>query len=196
MERGRERSELAGAASGRGAGTSARGDETPGLYVARSGPQRARPVMGETTGFMKYDRELPTRRPIPVRVLDWKEVYEDFPPGKVRIQGARCMDCGIPFCHTGCPLGNLIPEWNDLVYRDQWQRASERLHATNNFPEFTGRLCPAPCEAACVLSISEQPGPVAIKRVEWSIAENGWAGGHVASQPASVSTGRRVAVVG
>src|SRR3954453_1977414 len=91
--------------------------------------------MGETTGFMKYGRELPTRRSIPVRVLDWKEVYEDFPPEKVRTQGARCMDCGIPFCHTGCPLGNLIPEWNDLVYRDAWRAASERLHATNNFPE-------------------------------------------------------------
>jgi len=100
--------------------------------------------MGETTGFMKYDRELPKRRPILVRVLDWKEVYEDFPLDNVRTQGARCMDCGIPFCHTGCPLGNIIPEWNDLVYRDDWRAAVERLHATNNFPEFTGRLCPAP----------------------------------------------------
>jgi glutamate synthase (NADPH/NADH) small chain len=113
--------------------------------------------VGDTQGFMKYDRELPKRRPIPVRILDWKEVYEDFPTEKVRQQGARCMDCGIPFCHTGCPLGNIIPEWNDLVYRDQWLGASERLHATNNFPEFTGRLCPAPCEAACFLGINEAP---------------------------------------
>ena len=128
--------------------------------------------MGETTGFMKYDRELPKRRPIPVRVLDWQEVYEDFPPDKVRTQGARCMDCGIPFCHTGCPLGNLIPEWNDLVYRDHWQGASERLHATNNFPEFTGRLCPAPCEAACVLGINEPP--VTIKQIEVEIVDRAW----------------------
>ena len=106
---------------------------------------------------MKYDRELPKRRPIPVRIDDWQEVYEDFPLDKVRTQGARCMDCGIPFCHTGCPLGNLIPEWNDLVYRDRWEAAADRLHATNNFPEFTGRLCPAPCEAACVLGINEPP---------------------------------------
>ncbi|MDQ1510319.1 MAG: glutamate synthase small chain, partial [Actinomycetota bacterium] len=116
---------------------------------------------------MKYGRELPTRRPIPVRVLDWQEVYDDFPPEKVRKQGARCMDCGIPFCHTGCPLGNLIPEWNDLVYRDDWKAASDRLHATNNFPEFTGRLCPAPCEAACVLGINEPP--VTIKQIEVEI---------------------------
>ena len=106
---------------------------------------------------MKFDRELPKRRPIPVRVADWREVYEEFPLDKVRTQGARCMDCGIPFCHTGCPLGNLIPEWNDLVYRDRWEAAADRLHATNNFPEFTGRLCPAPCEAACVLGINEPP---------------------------------------
>ena len=134
--------------------------------------------MGDTTGFMKYGRELPTRRPIPVRVHDWQEVYEDFPPDKTRTQAARCMDCGIPFCHTGCPLGNLIPEWNDLVYRDHWQAAIERLHATNNFPEFTGRLCPAPCEAACVLGISEPA--VTIKQVEVEIIdrafEEGWVG--------------------
>ena len=109
-------------------------------------------------GFMKHERELPKRRPIPVRIADWQEVYEDFPADKVRTQGARCMDCGIPFCHTGCPLGNLIPEWNDLVYRDRWEAAADRLHATNNFPEFTGRLCPAPCEAACVLGINEPRG--------------------------------------
>ena len=143
---------------------------------------------------MKYERELPKRRPIPVRVLDWNEVYEDFPPEKVRTQGARCMDCGIPFCHTGCPLGNLIPEWNDLVYRDQWQSASERLHATNNFPEFTGRLCPAPCEAACVLGINEPP--VTIKQIEVEIVDRAWDEDWVAPIVPAVRTGRRVAVVG
>jgi glutamate synthase (NADPH) small chain len=150
--------------------------------------------MGDTTGFMKYGRELPTRRPIPVRVHDWREVYEDFPPDKTRTQAARCMDCGIPFCHTGCPLGNLIPEWNDLVYRDHWQAASERLHATNNFPEFTGRLCPAPCEAACVLGISEPA--VTIKQVEVEIVDRAFEEGWVVPVPPSVRTGRRVAVVG
>jgi glutamate synthase (NADPH/NADH) small chain len=143
---------------------------------------------------MKYDRELPKRRPIPVRVLDWNEVYEDFPPDKVRIQGARCMDCGIPFCHTGCPLGNLIPEWNDLVYRDRWESASDRLHATNNFPEFTGRLCPAPCEAACVLGINEPP--VTIKQIEVEIVDRAWEEGWVAPVVPTTPTGRRVAVVG
>jgi glutamate synthase (NADPH/NADH) small chain len=150
--------------------------------------------MGETTGFMKYGRELPTRRPIPVRVQDWKEVYEDFPPEKVRTQGARCMDCGIPFCHTGCPLGNLIPEWNDLVYRDDWRSASERLHATNNFPEFTGRLCPAPCEAACVLGINEPP--VTIKQIEVEIVDRAWEEGWLPPVVPATKTGKRVAVVG
>ena len=144
---------------------------------------------------MKYERELPTRRPIPVRVLDWQEVYEDFPPEKVRKQGARCMDCGIPFCHTGCPLGNLIPEWNDLVYRDHWQAASDRLHATNNFPEFTGRLCPAPCEAACVLGINEPP--VTIKQIEVEIIDRAWEEGWVApvvppSEDRQARRGRRL----
>src|SRR5256714_14569151 len=147
--------------------------------------------MGDTTGFMKYDRELPKRRPIPVRVLDWQEVYEDFPPDKVRTQGARCMDCGIPFCHTGCPLGNLIPEWNDLVYRDRWQAASERLHATNNFPEFTGRLCPAPCEPACVLGINEPP--VTIKQIEVEISDRAWEDGFVVPVMPEVKTARSVA---
>jgi glutamate synthase (NADPH/NADH) small chain len=150
--------------------------------------------MGETTGFMKHDRELPKRRPIPVRVADWNEVYEDFPPEKVRTQGARCMDCGIPFCHTGCPLGNLIPEWNDLVYRDDWRAAAERLHATNNFPEFTGRLCPAPCEAACVLGINEPP--VTIKQIEVEIVDRAWEEGWVAPVEPATKTGKRVAVVG
>jgi len=150
--------------------------------------------MGEATGFMKYGRELPTRRSIPVRVLDWKEVYEDFPPDKVRTQGARCMDCGIPFCHTGCPLGNLIPEWNDLVYRDDWRAAAERLHATNNFPEFTGRLCPAPCEGSCVLGINDDA--VHIKAVEVSIIERAFAEGWIGAQGPAVRTGKKVAVVG
>ena len=143
---------------------------------------------------MKYDRELPKRRPIPVRVLDWQEVYEDFPPEKVRLQGARCMDCGIPFCHTGCPLGNLIPEWNDLVYRDRWEAAAHRLHATNNFPEFTGRLCPAPCETACVLGINEPA--VTIKQIEVEISDRAWEDGFVQPVLVEKSTGKQVAVVG
>ena len=107
--------------------------------------------MADPTGFLRHERAVPTRRPVDVRIRDWKEVYEDFPKDHLHDQAARCMDCGIPFCHNGCPLGNLIPEWNDLVWKDDWTEASERLHATNNFPEFTGRLCPAPCEGACVL---------------------------------------------
>ncbi|HET9728172.1 MAG TPA: glutamate synthase subunit beta [Acidimicrobiia bacterium] len=150
--------------------------------------------MGDSQGFMKFDRELPKRRPIPVRVNDWQEVYEDFPPDRVRTQGARCMDCGIPFCHTGCPLGNLIPEWNDLVYRDRWPEAADRLHATNNFPEFTGRLCPAPCEAACVLGINEPP--VTIKQIEVEIVDRAWDDGTVQPVIAETKTGKRVAVVG
>src|SRR5215510_13473130 len=113
--------------------------------------------MGETSGFMKHDRELPKRRPIPVRVADWQEVYEDFPPEKVRTQGARCMDCGIPFCHTGCPLGNLIPEWNDLVYRDRWEAAADRLHATNNLLEFPSLRGPALCIVGYMLAIMDAP---------------------------------------
>jgi glutamate synthase (NADPH/NADH) small chain len=143
---------------------------------------------------MKHGRELPKRRPIPVRVADWQEVYEDFPPEKVRTQGARCMDCGIPFCHTGCPLGNLIPEWNDLVFRDRWGAAAERLHATNNFPEFTGRLCPAPCEAACVLGINEPP--VTIKQIEVEIIDRAWDDGTVHPVLVDKKTGKRIAVVG
>ena len=150
--------------------------------------------MGEVTGFLKYDRQLPRRRPIGVRVRDWHEVYEPFADEAVRHQGARCMDCGIPFCHEGCPLGNLIPEWNDLVYRDDWSTAIERLHATNNFPEFTGRLCPAPCEASCVLGINSDP--VTIERIEYEIAERGFAEGWVRPQLPRERTGRRVAVVG
>jgi glutamate synthase (NADPH/NADH) small chain len=148
---------------------------------------------------MKYERELPTRRSVPVRLRDWREVYEAFPDPHLRQQAARCMDCGIPFCHVGCPLGNLIPEWNDLVYRSDWGDAADRLHATNNFPEFTGRLCPAPCEASCVLGINEDP--VAIKQVEVSIVEHAFAaaserGEEIPPVMPSASTGRQVAVVG
>ena len=150
--------------------------------------------MGDVQGFLKHGRELPTRRPVPVRIKDWKEVYEPFAEGKLETQASRCMDCGIPFCNNGCPLGNLIPDWNDLVYRDRWQEAIERLHATNNFPEFTGRLCPAPCEAACVLGINQDP--VTIKQVEVSIIDRAWDEGWVKPVIADVQTGKRVAVVG
>jgi glutamate synthase (NADPH/NADH) small chain len=143
---------------------------------------------------MKYDRELPSRRSVPVRLRDWQEVYEPFPEPHLRQQAARCMDCGIPFCHVGCPLGNLIPEWNDLVYRGDWADALDRLHATNNFPEFTGRLCPAPCEASCVLGINEDP--VTIKQVEVSIVEHGFTDDAIAPVIPSANTGQRVAVVG
>jgi glutamate synthase (NADPH/NADH) small chain len=150
--------------------------------------------MGDITGFLKHRRALPARRPVPVRLRDWREVYEPFPSESARHQGARCMDCGIPFCHEGCPLGNLIPEWNDLVYRDDWSEASERLHATNNFPEFTGRLCPAPCEGSCVLGINDDP--VTIERIEYEIIERAWAEGWVDTVAPAVRTGKRVAVVG
>jgi glutamate synthase (NADPH/NADH) small chain len=143
---------------------------------------------------MEFKRETPTRRPISERVHDWLEVYEDFPVEKLKAQAARCMDCGIPFCHQGCPLGNIIPDWNDLVYRDQWRDAIDRLHATNNFPEFTGRLCPAPCEAACVLGINNDP--VTIKQVELTIVERAFREGWIAPERAHVLTGKAVAVVG
>ena len=150
--------------------------------------------MADPRGFLKRDRELPTRRPVDVRIRDWKEVYEDFPADHVRDQAGRCMDCGIPFCHNGCPLGNLIPEWNDLVWRDDWEDAIERLHATNNFPEFTGRLCPAPCETACVLGINQNP--VTIKQVEVEIIDRAWEEGWVKPQPPERLSGKTVAVVG
>ncbi|MBI2709572.1 MAG: glutamate synthase subunit beta [Actinobacteria bacterium] len=150
--------------------------------------------MGDTTGFMKHGREVPRRRPVPVRVKDWREVYEPFPDDRLRTQAGRCMDCGIPFCNNGCPLGNLIPDWNDLVYRDHWRDAIERLHATNNFPEFTGRLCPAPCEASCVLGINQDP--VTIKQVEVEIIERAFSEGWVKPVRPSRRTGKRVAVVG
>ncbi len=143
---------------------------------------------------MEYKRELPRRRPVEERVHDWLEVYEDFPPSQLKAQAARCMDCGIPFCHQGCPLGNIIPDWNDLVWHEHWQDAIERLHATNNFPEFTGRLCPAPCEAACVLGINDDP--VTIKQIEVEIIDRAWEEGWVKPAPPAVKTGKRVAVVG
>ncbi len=150
--------------------------------------------MGKPTGFIEYPREMPARRPTSQRISDFLEVYQPFPAEKLRAQGARCMDCGIPFCHQGCPLGNLIPDWNDLVYRDQWRTALDRLHATNNFPEFTGKLCPAPCEASCVLGINSDP--VTIKQIEASIIDRAWEEGWVVPQPPRVRTGRTVAVVG
>jgi glutamate synthase (NADPH/NADH) small chain len=143
---------------------------------------------------LKFGRQLPPRRPVPVRLRDWKEVYEPFAEESARQQGARCMDCGIPFCHEGCPLGNLIPEWNDLVFRDEWHEAAERLHATNNFPEFTGRLCPAPCEGACVLGINDDP--VTIERIEYEIIERAWADERVVPVTPAAPTGKSVAVVG
>ena len=150
--------------------------------------------MGKTTGFMDYNRELAPRRPVLERVNDWFEIYQDFPEEKLRTQGARCMDCGVPFCHTGCPVNNVIPDWNDLVYHGRWKDAVRQLHATNNFPEFTGRICPAPCEAACVLGIT-QPA-VTIKQIEKSIVERGFEEGWIHPEPPRHRTGRRVAVVG
>ncbi|WP_261163984.1 glutamate synthase subunit beta [Microbacterium sp. Marseille-Q6965] len=151
--------------------------------------------MADPKGFLKVtERELPARRPVPVRILDWKEVYEPGDSAVLRRQASRCMDCGIPFCHQGCPLGNLIPEWNDLMYRGEGRDAIERLHATNNFPEFTGRLCPAPCESACVLGIN-QPA-VTIKQIEVSTIDEAFANGWVEPKAPSRLTGKTVAVVG
>ncbi len=150
--------------------------------------------MGETTGFLQWGRIGPTRRPVQIRLKDWKEVYEPFDQAQLNHQAGRCMDCGIPFCNNGCPLGNLIPDWNDLVYRGHWREAIERLHATNNFPEFTGRLCPAPCESACVLGINQDP--VSIKQVEVEIIDRAWDEGWVVPQVSSTKTGKRVAVIG
>ena len=151
--------------------------------------------MADPKGFLKTtERELPARRPVPVRIMDWKEVYESGDSAVLRRQAGRCMDCGIPFCHKGCPLGNLIPEWNDLTWRGEGRSAIERLHATNNFPEFTGRLCPAPCESSCVLGIN-QPA-VTIKQIEVSIADEAFANGWVEAEPPARLTGKTVAVVG
>jgi glutamate synthase (NADPH) small chain len=150
--------------------------------------------MGDPKGFLTTPRELPVRRPVDLRLRDWREVYEDFPRTDLEAQAGRCMNCGVPFCHQGCPLGNLIPEWNDLVYRHDWREATERLHATNNFPEFTGTLCPAPCEAACVLAINSDA--VTIKQVEIEIIDRAWDEGWVPPQKAETRTGKKVAVVG
>src|SRR6478735_958491 len=151
--------------------------------------------MGKVTGFLEYDRKLPQRRPISERVNDYFEIYQPFPSEAVQTQAARCMDCGVPFCHTGCPVNNIIPDWNDFVYRDRWKDAIRQLHATNNFPEFTGRICPAPCEAACVLEIREGDA-VTIKQIENSIINRAWEEGWVLPAPPRVETGQRVAVVG
>ena len=150
--------------------------------------------MGKTTGFMEYSRELAPRRPVLERVNDWFEIYQDFPEASLRQQGARCMDCGVPFCQTGCPVNNIIPDWNDLVYSGRWKEALRQLHATNNFPEFTGRICPAPCEAACVLGINQPP--VTIKQIEKNIVERGFSEGWIRPEPPKVRTGKKVAVVG
>ncbi len=150
--------------------------------------------MGKPTGFLEFERVLPTRRPAEERVKDWFEIYQDFPRASVQQQGARCMECGVPFCHTGCPVNNHIPDWNDLVYRGRWEEAVRRLHSTNNFPEFTGRICPAPCEAACVLGINQPP--VTIKQIEKTIVERGWDEGWIHPEPAHEQSGKKVAVIG
>ena len=150
--------------------------------------------MGKVTGFIEIKRKKHPTRPVDERIRDWREVYLPYPTAELRDQGARCMDCGIPFCHQGCPLGNLIPDWNDLVYRDRWHAAIERLHATNNFPEFTGRLCPAPCEGACVLGINADP--VTIKAVEVSIIDRAYDEGWVTPRPPAMRTSKKVAIVG
>jgi glutamate synthase (NADPH/NADH) small chain len=150
--------------------------------------------VGKVTGFLEIKRKKPPARPVTERLRDWKEVYLPYPDTELKGQAARCMDCGIPFCHQGCPLGNIIPDWNDLVYRNRWRDAIDRLHATNNFPEWTGRLCPAPCEASCVLGINDDP--VTIKAVEVAIIERAFADGWVTPQPPAARTGKRVAVVG
>jgi glutamate synthase (NADPH/NADH) small chain len=150
--------------------------------------------MGKTSGFLEYQREVPERRPIAERVNDWFEIYNPFPEEKIKLQGARCMDCGVPFCHTGCPVSNIIPDWNDLVWHGRWKEASRVLHSTNNFPEFTGRICPAPCEAACVLGINEPP--VTIKNIEKTIVDRAWEEGWIVPELPPQRTGKRVAVIG
>jgi glutamate synthase (NADPH/NADH) small chain len=150
--------------------------------------------MGKITGFLEIPREVPHKEPVAVRLRHWREFEERPSDERQRAQGARCMDCGIPFCHKGCPLGNIIPDWNDLVYRNRWREAIQRLHATNNFPEFTGRVCPAPCEEACVLNINNDP--VTIKAIEKSIIDHAWDAGWVVPQPPERRTGKKVAVIG
>jgi glutamate synthase (NADPH/NADH) small chain len=150
--------------------------------------------MGKITGFLEHERETAERRPVAERIRDWSEIYLPFAEESVRRQGARCMDCGVPFCHTGCPLNNVIPDWNDLAYKGRWHAAIRRLHATNNFPEFTGRICPAPCEAACVLGINAPP--VTIRQIEKVVADRGFEEGFIVPEPPEKRTGKRVAVVG
>ncbi len=159
--------------------------------------------MGKPTGFKEYKRQMPGDREPLLRILDWNEFHDHMPKDSVQVQGARCMDCGVPFCHTGdmmanmasgCPINNLIPEWNDLVYKGRWKDALDRLHKTNNFPEFTGRVCPAPCEGSCCLGVIEPP--VTIKNIECSIIDYGFEQGWVKPEPPSVRTGKKVAVVG
>ena len=150
--------------------------------------------MGKVTGFKEFDREGPQKRPIQIRLRDYSEIYQEWPEADIRDQGARCMNCAVPFCHTGCPLGNVIPDWNDLVYRGRWQEALKQLLATNNFPEFTGRICPAPCEDACVLAINQDP--VTIEYIEKSIAERGFSEGWIQPEPPAHRTGKRAAVIG
>ncbi len=162
--------------------------------ISRPSLDRRRCSMGKTTGFLEYSRELAPRRPVTQRVNDWFEIYLDLPDETLRKQGARCMDCGVPFCQTGCPVNNLIPDWNDLVYRGRWKEAVRQLHATNNFPEFTGRICPAPCEASCVLGIN-QPA-VTIKQSEKNIVERGFAEGWIQPEPPQIRSGKKAAIVG
>ncbi len=150
--------------------------------------------MGKVTGFLEYTRELPERRPVRERINDYREIYSPFPEARLRTQAARCMDCGVPFCHNGCPVNNIIPDWNDLAYQNRWKDAIRVLHSTNNFPEFTGRICPAPCEASCVLGIIEPP--VTIKQIEKSIIERAWSEGWIRPEPPEARSGKRVAVVG
>lgn len=152
--------------------------------------------MGDPRGFLNFSREMPARRSVELRVLDWKEMYESFPEEKVRVQGGRCMDCGVPFCQSanGCPVINLIPEWNDLVHRGRWKEALKALHSTNNFPEFTGRLCPAPCESACVLGINSDP--VSIRVIEWNVIDRGFDEGWIEPVTPVAKTGKTVAIVG
>ena len=150
--------------------------------------------MGKPTGFKEYDRELPTRRPVAERIRDFKEIYQPFPKEKLKKQAARCMDCGVPTCHAGCPLGNLIPDWNDFIYQDRWQYALGQLLLTNNFPEFTGRLCPAPCEEACVLGINAPP--VTIEQIEKEVIEHAFAQGWIQPEPPEQRSGKTVAVIG
>jgi glutamate synthase (NADPH/NADH) small chain len=150
--------------------------------------------MGKITGFLEYERELPPRRPVPERLRDWRELEGKHPEDKLQRQAARCMDCGVPFCHKGCPLGNIIPDWNDLVYRGRWKEAIDRLHSTNNFPDFTGRVCPAPCEEACVLTVNNDP--VTIKQIEKQIIEHAFKEGWVTPQVPARRTGKKIGIVG